>query len=224
MSNPKREVQTGASLHHYKRSGLILARNRAIPARPYIALFSILSLWILPLCLTIAPGSRMALPPWLSRASTNRAARTAPARVPGGSNGIARRARGSTAAGCPGGGCGSGGTGPLLAAAEPRARRPRRRDAAIPRDDLHTGPFRKPMSGRVGRALPEHVDDLAAFQVDHDCAVGMTLPPCPVVDADHARIGCSCRSAWVSVRNSVSRLCGNPSCRVSRSAGRPPAA
>jgi hypothetical protein len=40
--------------------------------------------------------------------------------------------------------------------------------AAIPADDLNTGMLTQPPTGRRGRPVGQHVEDLAPFEVDHD--------------------------------------------------------
>ncbi len=73
----------------------------------------------------------------------------------------------------------------------PRLRRPPEGSlsieaAAIPADDLD---FRMLVSQRavasLCRAVRQHVDNLAPFQVDNDRAIAGPLSPAPIVDADN---------------------------------------
>lgn len=58
---------------------------------------------------------------------------------------------------------------------------------AIAADDLDARMRGEPRREVIGRAVCEQIDDRVALEIDEHDTVGLTAPPSPVVDAEHAR-------------------------------------
>ena len=94
--------------------------------------------------------------------------------------------------------------------------------AAISADHFYLGMSLQPVGAGDDISILENVDDHATLQIDNDRAVGLRLPPTPVVDPDDCRRGSGVLSTTLQLPEH--RVIADPKAQtVQEPLGRPPA-
>jgi hypothetical protein len=69
------------------------------------------------------------------------------------------------------------------------------KSASIPADDFYIRMLAQPVRRFFRRASGQDVDNLTSFQIHHDGFVTLSLPPAPIVDAQHTNVAGSAACA-----------------------------